>query len=166
MNNVSKNASRPPALLVALALVALCLLSVPPSIAQDYRNDGDVGIGGQIGEPSGLSLKIYHPSRASYDFLAAWDLDDFFFLNVHAVFEHHFQNEESLHFFLGPGGFVGFRDHPRDRDDDVVAGISGTFGLGVLIDRFEIYIRFTPRLSVIPETNGDIGGGLGLRYYF
>jgi len=125
-----------------------------------------LGIGGQIGEPSGLSVKFYHRTGASPTFLAAWDLDNFFYVNGHAVFEHPFSDEEDLHFFLGPGAFVGLHDHPRDRDDEVVLGISGTFGLNYVARRLEIYLQLVPRISVVPDTDGDIGGGVGLRYYF
>jgi hypothetical protein len=38
--------------------------------------------------------------------------------------------------------------------------------LNVIIERFEIYAQITPRISVVPDTEGDVGGGVGLRYYF
>jgi hypothetical protein len=149
----------------ACALLSLLLaLSATPASAQ--RMPGSIGIGGQIGDPSGLTLKVYNPGRMSYDFLAAWDLDDFFFVNAHGLFSRHVGNRDDLHFFYGPGLFLGFRDRARDEDDDVVAGISGTFGLGYVFDRFELYGQLTPRLSVVPGTDGDLGGGLGFRFYF
>ena len=45
-------------------------------------------------------------------------------------------------------------------------GISGTIGLSYLIERFEIYLRLTPRLALIEATDADFGGGLGFRYFF
>lgn len=151
----------------AAILAFLCLSAFAVSTAQAQRRSGAIGLGGQIGEPSGITLKVYNPGAMSYDFLAAWDADDdFFFLNVHGVYERHLGNTQNAHFFFGPGVFVGFKDRPRDQDDDAVAGISGTFGLDVLIDQFEIYGQLTPRLAVIPETDGDIGGGIGFRFYF
>lgn len=150
---------------VAAVLGVLHLLwCAYPAHAQ--RAPGDIGLGGQIGEPSGVTLKVYNPRSVSYDVLAAWDLDDFFFLNAHALYERHLGDTPNVHFFFGPGGFIGVNDRPRGEEDDAVAGISGTFGLDFLIERFEIYGQITPRLEVVPETEGDIGGGLGLRYYF
>ena len=127
---------------------------------------GSLGIGLQIGDPSGISIRKYTSGSMSPDFLAAWDLDDFFFLNIHGLFERGVsETDRRARLFYGPGGFFGIRDRPRDEDDDVVIGISGTVGLAYFIDRFEIYVRLTPRLSVIPDTDGDVGGGIGFRFY-
>lgn len=126
---------------------------------------GDVGLGLQIGEPSGVTLQFYNPAATSWDFLAAWSFDDFFFLNVHALYYRGLGDDRRLHLFYGPGAFLGFRDR-GSRDDDVVLGISGTLGVGFMIDRFQIYGSVTPRLSVVPATDGAVGAGIGARYYF
>lgn len=118
-------------------------------------------MGGQIGDPSGLTLKIYHPNSLSYDFLAAWDLsDDFFFLNVHGLYERPLGTTAGAQYFFGPGAYIGARN------DNLVLGISGTIGASFLIERFEFYGQLTPRLRVVPDTDGDLGGGIGVRYYF
>lgn len=166
MNTTQTITHMRPSLLAATLpamLFLLVLLAVPSAYAQ---RGGTTGLGGQVGEPSGLTLKLYNPGAVSYDFLAAWDLDDFFFLNVHGLYERPLGNERNLRFFYGPGVFVGFRDRPREDDDDVVVGISGSLGLSFWVDRFEVYGQITPRLSVLPDTDGDVGGGLGIRFYF
>lgn len=71
------------------------------------RAAGDVGLGIQVGQPTGLSLKIYNPGTST-DFLAAWDWDNFFFLNVHAIFDTHLNDEDTIHFFLWSWGI--YRD--------------------------------------------------------
>lgn len=146
-----------------LALVLLFL----PATAQ--RPSGSVGIGAQFGSPTGLSLKIYQPTGLSTDILAAWDLDDFFFLNVHGLIERHIDADQRFHYFVGPGVFAGIRDTGADDDLDnnsFAAGISGTAGLNFIIGRVEIFGQITPRLELIEETDGAIGGGGGIRVYF
>lgn len=144
----------------ALGLLCALFLWTAPVLAQ--RAPGQIGIGAQIGDPSGVSIIKYNPRAYSYDFLAAWDNDDFIFLNVHLLREEHL-NSRNWHVFYGPGGFVGFYDnHP---DDDVVAGISGRLGLGYIFDRWELYAQLTPRFSLTPATDGEMGGGLGVRFY-
>lgn len=143
-------------LALAFFLVAL---AAPPAVAQ--RAPGSIGIGGQVGDPSGVTVKLYNPGTYSLDFLAAWDLDNFFFLNVHGLYERRLNTEQNVYFFYGPGAFIGL----HDRDDEVGLGVSGSFGLGLLIERFELFAQVTPRLSLIPDTDGDVGGGIGLRYY-
>lgn len=148
-------------------VVGLFLAVAAPAEAQ--RIPGAVGLGGQVGDPSGVTIKIYNPGGVSYDFLAAWDLNDFFFLNMHGQYERSLQleNVSGVEYFFGPGAFVGVRDRAAPVEDDFVLGISGRIGINVpLENRFEFYAQFTPRINLVPDTNGDLGGGLGVRYYF
>lgn len=149
--------------LIAAATISMGMLLGTPAEAQ--RVPGNVGIGLQLGDPSGVSLQFYSREPA-WDFLAAWDFDDFFFLNVHALYDRPLGDRRDFFLFYGPGGFIGFRDRDRRDDDDVVVGISGTIGIGFLIEEFEIFGRITPRLSLVPDTDGDVGGGIGARYWF
>ena len=142
----------------------LMLLSTLAGPALAQRVPGSIGLGGQIGDPSGVTLLFYSASGLSYDFLAAWDLDDFFYVNAHGLYERPLGDTPRAHIFYGPGAFVGIRDH-RD-DDEVRLGVSSTLGAGFIVEQFEFYVRVTPRLTLTPGTDGDIGGGIGLRYYF
>lgn len=149
--------------LVAVVFALAFATAVRPADAQ--RGGGDVGLGLQIGDPSGITLQFYNPGFLSWDFLAAWDIDDFFFLNVHGLYHRRIGQRHDVHLFYGPGAFVGVHDR-GPRDDDVVLGISGTIGIGAMIERFQVYGSVTPRLSVIPGTDGDVGAGIGVRYFF
>ena len=126
------------------------------------RQFGDVGIGVQIGQPTGLTIKVYK-ERASLDFLAAWDWDDFFFFNIHSIYDEHLNDQQTVHFFYGPGGFIGIRERPGN--DDVELGVSGSIGIDFLIEKFEIYIQATPRLALVKSTDFEMGGGVGFRIY-
>lgn len=151
--------------LFSLFFAAVCLLSASPAIAQSPA--GDIGVGAQIGDPSGVTVKLYQRPGFAYDFLAAWDLDRFFFLNAHALYEQPIP-DSPLRYYLGPGVILGFQEDngPNGNDNDVVIGVSGQFGLNFFVEQFEVFLQLTPRLSVIPSTDGEIGGGVGLRYYF
>jgi hypothetical protein len=151
-------------------LVLGFFLTAAVSPAQAQRTSGSAGLGGQVGEPSGLSLKFYNESAPSYDFLAAWSLvDDNFFLNGHALWNYDIEAEnidQDLEWFVGPGGFLSIVDD-GSRDDEVEIGISGTIGLNFVVDRrFEFFAQVTPRIAVVPQTEGNVGGGIGFRYYF
>ena len=149
----------------AISVTGLLLLVFVFTVAPAQAQRGDAAIGIEIGQPSGVTLLLYSPPGPSWDFLAAWDIDDFFFLNVHALYSRPLGNRGDVHLFYGPGAFIGLRDR-GERDDDVVLGISGSIGVGFYIERFEIYGRVTPRLSVVPDTDGDIGAGAGFRFFF
>lgn len=153
---------------LALLLTGILVLFIPDDL-NAQRNAGDLGIGVQAGVPTGLSLRTYNPGKMDLDLLAAYDLDDFFFVNVHGVYDTHLGDNQVAHLFYGPGGFIGIRDtggNEVDGSNDIDAGISGTLGLGFMIDKVELYGRVTPRLSLIDETDFDVGGGLGFRVYF
>lgn len=162
--NVPFTGARRALRMVIATMILGTITGVPSADAQ--RSGGDVGLGLQVGEPSGVTLQFYNPASLSWDFLAAWDVDDFFFLNVHGLYHRRLGQQHDVHLFYGPGAFIGVHDRGRGRDDDVVVGISGTLGIGAMIERFQVYGAVTPRLSVIPDTDGDVGAGVGVRYYF
>ena len=145
-------------------LVCFILLCATAHTAYGQRAPGEVGIGVHLGDPTGLTVKVYSPGT-SVDFLAAWDLDDFFFLNVHAMYDVHLNPQHTVHFFYGPGGYIGVHDRGNELDDEVELGVSGNFGFDFMIRKFEIFLQATPRLSLHRSTDFDMGGGVGFRIY-
>ena len=144
-----------------LIIFVLSLFAAAPALSQD--TGGDVAVGAQLGTPSGVTLKFQNPDL-SYEFLAAWDTGDFFFVNLHGLLQRPLDTEVPLYLFYGPGAYIGLQDQAGE--SDFVVGISGTVGLSYYFEQFEVYLRLTPRLDLLPDTGGDIGGGLGGRYYF
>jgi len=161
MNNLLKN-------IIPKTVFTLLIVAGSFTLLEAQRADRSVGIGAQFGQPTGLTLKFYNATGMSTDILAAWDLDDFFFVNVHGLWERHLGNSGRFHYFVGPGVFAGIRENGREgtSSNDFSAGLSGTLGLNVILGRVEIFGQVTPRLQLIDETNGAVGGGAGLRFYF
>lgn len=151
-------------LLAPLLLTAGLLLSIGADRAT-AQTGGDVGIGMQLGEPAGVSVRIDRGASPSLDLLAAFDLDDFFYLNGHLLYEEPIGEDPALHVFFGPGLFIGLHDRGIG-DDEAGLGISGTVGLGYDVRSFDIFARVTPRLALLPGTGGEVGGGLGVHWYF
>lgn len=147
-----------------LLILVVTFFFLMPSAINAQRANGDVGIGAQIGQPTGLTIKLYKES-SSLDFLAAWDWDKFFFLNVHNVWDTHLNSSETIHLFYGPGAYIGIRDR-EPQVDDIAIGISATIGLDLILGKLEFFIQATPRLELIKATNFDLGGGGGFRVYF
>lgn len=137
-----------------------------PATTEAQHAPGRVGIGAQVGAPSGLTLKVHNPGAVGVDVLAAWDLRDELFLNAHALFEQSLGLSEipSATFFLGPGAYVGV--FFRGSRDAAVVGVSGRAGVGAMLtDRIEVYGQLTPRIDLSPESVSDFGGGIGVRVY-
>lgn len=146
-----------------------CLI-LSASYAQ--KQSGSIGLGLQLGQPTGITAMFYKSSGPSVDLLLAWDLGDFFFLNGHLIWEKSIRNVNLLNFYYGPGAFIGFSDN-NDRDglfdntnDDIIIGISGRIGLSVDLSPFELFAHLTPRIALSSSSNIGIGGGLGGRFYF
>lgn len=154
-----------PIVLLSALLAPGLWLCAGPVAAQPA---GNTGIGALLGNPSGLSFKFYPGSGRAYDLLLAWD-SDYFLAQGHVLLtEAPLGDAGEAYYFIGPGLFAGFRDRNNDRDEneDVDLGLSGNFGIGYFIDRFELFAQITPRLALVPGTDGAVGGGVGLRFYF
>ena len=144
-----------------LSLLFLCgLLAGSPVQAQ-----GSFGIGGQVGNPTGLALK-FGSGASTFDLAAGWDLDEYLFVQGHLLLRERRLNgaASDLRYFYGPGLFVALRETNRD-DDSINLGFSFNAGLSYYVDSFEIFGQLTPRLQLIDDTDFDLGGGLGVRYY-
>jgi hypothetical protein len=143
-----------------LALLAALLLAAPHAQAQ-------VGLGGQVGDPTGLTLRIGSTGSA-VDLAAGWNLsNDSFFAQVHWVPSQIPLGgpRPALRLFYGPGVFVGV-DGNRNRDNRTAFGGSFNVGLGIWTGPVEIFGQLTPRLQLIESTDFNLGGAVGLRYYF
>src|SRR5690606_36472630 len=123
------------------------------------------GIGGQIGDPTGLALKFASGGRA-FDLAAGWDLDDYLFVQGHLLLRETriVGTATDLRYFYGPGLFLGVHER-RGRDDDLAFGISFNVGLSFYTGPVEIFGQLTPRLRLVDSTDFDVGGGLGVRFY-
>jgi len=143
-----------------LSVIAAALLMTTTLQAQP--DDGSVGVGLQLGQPSGLSIGVYKPDGLGLDVLAAWDLNDFLYLNAHGVFSS--GDGSPFRLFYGPGAYVGLYERGNG-EDQVRVGVSATGGLSAFLGPFEIYARVTPRLRLLESTDVAIGGGLGLRLF-
>jgi hypothetical protein len=139
-----------------LILGVMCALA-PAAAAQP----GAFGIGGQIGEPTGLTLKF--AGRPGLDLAAEWDFDDYFFVQGHLLLsERRFPGTAAdVRYFYGPGLFLA----DRSGSDDLAFGLSFNLGVNYYTGPVEIFGQVTPRLRLTPDSDFDLGAALGLRFY-
>ncbi|HIG74144.1 MAG TPA: hypothetical protein EYQ24_06110 [Bacteroidetes bacterium] len=136
---------------LALLLAALFLTSAASA---------QTGIGAQLGDPTGVSLK-FGAGSGSVALAAGWDLgdgDDQLSLEGHYFLrETRIPGDADLALFYGPGVFVQAREN-----SDTAFGASFGIGLSLYATRdIEIYGLVSPRLQLIDETDFDLGGGIG-----
>lgn len=145
------------------AVVLVAALVAAPAFAQPTG----LGVGGQVGDPTGITMRIGSPGTA-LDLAAGWNLgDNRFFAQLHVILAQPRLSPGAQHFrlFYGPGGFVGVRGG-RDRDSEAAFGASFNVGVSYYTGPIEIFGQLTPRLQLVQSTDFDLGGAIGLRYYF
>lgn len=147
---------------IPVATVLAVLLLATGAVA------GDVGLGIMVGEPTGVSLKIWSGSRTAVDVGAGWSLDESEWIYMHVDYLWHRYDIEldfpgALPFYFG----VGARALMHEGDDSRL-GVRVPLGLDYLTRdrRFDVYLEVAPIVDVVPDTELGVSGGMGARYYF
>lgn len=136
-----------------LALLALTL----PATAQP----GGFGIGGQIGEPTGLAIKVRTPV-STFDAAAEWDFDDYVFVQGHLILVEQRLPlpRTAVNYFYGPGLFIGGHS-----GEDTAFGLSGNAGVSYYSGQVEFFGQATPRLRLTPDSQLNLGIAFGIRFF-
>lgn len=147
----------------AIALI-LGLATTPAAFAETSA----FGAGIIIGEPTGIGIKTHLTSGNALAFGVAWSLDDDNELHVQGDYLYHNYDlidveEGQLPLYFGVGGRIKIND---DHDDNV--GIRFPVGLDYIFANypFDIFFEIVPILDLAPDTDLDLNGAIGGRYWF
>ena len=126
----------------------------------------DFGLGIILGEPTGVSGKLWTSSENAFDFAAAWSFQDDGHLLLQADYVWHIfrlipVSSGRLPFYVGVGGRVVFADDPT-------IGVRVPLGLDYMFSNapVDIFLELVPILDLAPSTDFDFGAGIGARYWF
>lgn len=126
----------------------------------------EFGLGAVVGEPTGISGKAWSSDNTAVDFALAWSLANESAFNFHADYLIHDYGvlnvtRGKLPLYYGIGGRV------MDASDTHL-GLRGVLGLNYLFYKapLDLFIEVAPVLDVVPETEMDVEGGIGMRFYF
>ncbi len=129
---------------------------------------GNIGIGVILGEPTGLSAKMWTSANTAFDLGVAWSFSGNGHFHIHADYLiHRFGifnvSKGALPLYFGVGGRIVFRD---EADDQI--GIRFPIGIEYYFDDLPIavFVEIVPILDLAPSSDFDINGGLGGRIYF
>lgn len=146
--------------------VVLVLAGLASYAAADYGT----GLGVIVGEPTGVSAKLWLGDMMAVDAAAAWSVSRYAALHVHAdVLYHNFEllkvTSGSLPAYVGVGGRFKVA---RGEDDKARIGLRVPLGLEYLFDGLPLgaFLEVAPVLDLVPGTQFDVNGGLGARWYF
>jgi hypothetical protein len=127
---------------------------------------GTFGLGIILGEPTGVSAKVFLTDRTAVDMAAAWSFSDEAALHLHGDFLlHNFdlieveQGRLPVHF--GIGARVKF-------EDDSKFGVRIPVGLTYIFQSapVDIFFEVVPILDLVPDTEFDLNAALGARFFF
>jgi hypothetical protein len=143
-------------------ILGLMMILAKPITAQDHG----FGMGLILGEPTGLSAKLWTSGDNAFDFAAAWSFKGDGHLLLQADYVWHFFNlmpvpSGKLPLYIGLGGRVVLADDPS-------FGIRIPIGIDYLFADapIDVFLELVPILDLSPETEFGVGGGLGIRYWF
>ncbi len=154
--------------MVRATLLALCctVCFIVPLHAQDRG----LGIGVIVGDPTGLSAKIWTTQRNALQFALAWRTQDPF-LGTRVSFSgdylwHSFdaiKSTERFPVFYGAG-----LELASGGGFESALGIRGVVGIAWLSRTapFDIFIQVVPVLVMTPSTDLELGAGIGARFFF
>jgi hypothetical protein len=130
-----------------------------------FSQDKGLGLGVIIGEPTGLSAKLWTSNKTAVDAGAAWALINGGFIRFHAdALVHSYAIEVdkgNLPVYFGIGGKVVL-------SSNLGVGVRIPFGLAYQFDSapIDIFLELVPVLELLPATGFGFEGGIGIRYFF
>ena len=146
-------------LTVLLALAFFIAASVAE--AQNRYSNTELGI--ILGEPTGVSLKLWQSDNTAFDAGFAWSFGGNGALHIHADYLRHSWldvNNGNLALYYGLGGRLLLRDDPK-------VGARIPVGLQYMIPdtRLSVFFEVAPLLDLAPKTSFEVNGGLGIRIF-
>ncbi len=151
------------------------LLFAGATIAQD-RN---FGLGVILGEPTGISAKLWASSATAFDFGLGWSVGGDRISDYNGGYNGgsrvHFHMDYLWHWFdaihsserfplyTGVGGRINTGAGYNNS-----AAVRGVFGIVWLPHRtpIDVFLELVPSLQVVPSTGFGIDAGLGARFFF
>ena len=138
-------------------------LSLFFSNADAQSRPGNTELGIILGEPTGISLKLWQTNSTAIDAAVAWSFGRHESVHIHADYLIHTDLEAdqgSFMFYYGLGARALFADDPR-------FGARIPVGLQYIIPstRLSLFFEVAPTFDLIPATKFGVNGGIGIRYF-
>ncbi|HUZ17396.1 MAG TPA: hypothetical protein VMV68_03345 [Spirochaetia bacterium] len=148
--------------LIRISVLAL-FLSVPAAVFAQAHN---VAVGIILGQPTGISAKLWLDRTSAFDLAAAWQFLPAGSLYVHADYLYHIYHvfpikEGELPLYFGIGGSATIQSVPT-------IGLRIPFGIEYLFPKapLDVFLEIGIGISLFPATAVQGSGGVGIRYEF
>jgi hypothetical protein len=135
-------------------------------VAGGAAAQGTFGIGVIVGEPTGVSGKLWMTERTAIDGAAAWSFSDEAALHLHADYLfHNFDlievDQGRLPVYFGIGARVKFESDSR-------FGVRIPVGIAYLMEDapIDFFFEVVPLLDLVPDTDFNFNAAIGARFFF
>jgi hypothetical protein len=153
-------------------------LSLLFSVQKSYTQDRNFGLGIILGEPTGVSAKLWTSSTTAFDFGLGWSLGgdrlgrgDIYYSGsrVHFHMDYLWHSFDAIHsterfpLYYGIGGRIN-----SGAGYDAAFAVRGVFGIAWMPRQtpVDVFLELVPSLQFTSSSNFAIDAGLGARYYF
>ena len=150
--------------LLITIIALLCSVGTTEVKAQASTDNGQVALGVVVGDPTGISFKYWMGSKNAVDAGVAWSFQGVDAIGVHTDYLWHSwldvdKGRLALYYGVGAKLWVG---------DATGLGVRIPVGLNYLFADapLDLFVEIVPALSLIPDTDFNGNGGLGVRFYF
>ncbi len=157
------------ALLAVMAVVTAMTAAYAKEPADYGPESKRFGGGIYLGEPIGITLKGYLTRRWSLSGAAGWAFSgESFALKVDGTYDILDIPVETsaitLPFYVGVGGFMEINEHHEHSEGGILVPV----GLAVQWTKYpvEVFLEIEPGVAVAPDTEFELMGGVGARFYF
>jgi hypothetical protein len=129
---------------------------------------GNFGLGIIVGEPTGISGKFFVSSTNAIQGAAAWSFSGDTDFHLQLDYLYHFESlipvkNGKAPVFAGLGGRIKFREN---QDNQVGIRIPVGVAYHFATAPFDIFVELAPILELAPDTEFNMEGALGGRFYF
>lgn len=147
-----------------LILTSVLLLSANGVDASGF------GVGAILGEPTGVTAKVWTTDRTALTGALAWSFRDDGSLQIQGDYVIHIDKTSEIKKDLRGRTYLYYGIGGRLRDDTSDNRISARAPLGVSYasakSPLEFFVEIVPMLDFSPETAFDLNGAVGVRFYF
>lgn len=149
-------------MIFAMTCLGLCTGALTKSHAAVGQG---IGLGAFVGEPTGLSAKIWQGRTNAIDVLLGWSINHNY---MHAIADYVWHNynlipvsKGQFPLYYGLGGSFVLSNNPS-------GGIRMVAGLEYLMADapLDVFFEVAPVAVIFPDPGIDLNAGLGMRYFF
>lgn len=161
-----------------LVVLIMFLLTTLDTISYSPQNK-DFGFGIMLGEPTGLTAKIWTARDRAFALSLGNSYLGKFRIGADYLFHFNAFNSNVVNMYAGPGAAIGIGQsggwwYSNDnknwykQDSETGVGVRGVFGVNVVPRNtpLEIFGEIGVMIGIIPSMHTNAEGAIGIRFYF